>query len=846
MRIFFVSIALLLLNSMLVKSQSQYCADSDPFCTGTTYIFPAGVNTGSAEPGANYGCLSTQPNPAWYHMKILEPGSISIQMFSTPLRDIDFILWGPFIDPVTPCVAGLTANKIVSCSYSPNPIETANIPNGQVGEYYILLITNFSNQPCNITFEKIGGTGETDCTIIPPPIGSNSPVCYGNSIELHADNYPGATFSWTGPNGYSSSLQNPVILNATMEHAGTYSLVITAGGNSSDPINTEVNVFANPQPAFDYTEVCFGVPNSFTDQSTVNPPEYSITSRLWQFGDGNTSNQTNPEHTFGSPGVYNVSLTTYTANMQCGTTVTHEIEVFGMPTADAGDNQEIPNGWTTQLEGNINGGSGNYDIAWEPAALLENPTAINPTTVSLSQTVVFTLTATDQVSGCQHSDEVMVNVTGGALYVDALANPLEICQGQQIQLNAITSGGAGSYSYSWQSNPAGFSANISNPVDSPMQTTTYTVAVFDGQNTVSNQVTLVVNPKPTVNAGDNITINAGTATQLQGIVSSGTPTYNYLWFPADSLQTPGDAFLSNPTTKNLHAPTQFTFSVTDSKGCQSETDQVYVFTEGDFLTVFPEASQTVICFGQSTTLSATAVGGSGEYSFEWTANNSAWTENGQQVTVSPQVHTVYTVTVFDGFKYVPNNISVLVNPLPLVDVLPDGMSYSGLDTITVCVRDSVLLDAGPDMNYLWSNNSSSRVQRATTNGNYLDWQTWSVIVTNPVTGCVNYDTITIFFDFTSCNIGVDETALPHYKINVHPNPSAGIFKLTVDDFVGEIELLVTNLHGQAVLPVQRQTISNSNRMQQIDLSGFPEGVYYLQVSSRVGKVVYKLIKNLNH
>lgn len=128
---------------MLVKSQSQYCADSDPFCTGTTYIFPAGVNTGSAEPGANYGCLSTQPNPAWYHMKILEPGSISIQMFSTPLRDIDFILWGPFIDPVTPCVAGLTANKIVSCSYSPNPIETANIPNGQVGEYYILLITNF-------------------------------------------------------------------------------------------------------------------------------------------------------------------------------------------------------------------------------------------------------------------------------------------------------------------------------------------------------------------------------------------------------------------------------------------------------------------------------------------------------------------------------------------------------------------------------------------------------------------------------------------------------------------------------------------------------------------------------
>jgi hypothetical protein len=49
-----------------------------------------------------------------------------------------------------------------------------------------------------------------------------------------------------------------------------------------------------------------------------------------------------------------------------------------------------------------------------------------------------------------------------------------------------------------------------------------------------------------------------------------------------------------------------------------------------------------------------------------------------------------------------------------------------------------------------------------------------------------------------------------------------------------------------VLPVQRINVSDNNRSQQIDLSGFPEGVYYLQVSSRIGKVVHKLIKNLNH
>jgi hypothetical protein len=82
------------------------------------------------------------------------------------------------------------------------PTETANIPNGQTGQYYILVITNFSNQPCDITFQQSGGTGSTDCTILPPPATNNSPVCVGEMIQLNAATVIGAQYQWTGPNGF--------------------------------------------------------------------------------------------------------------------------------------------------------------------------------------------------------------------------------------------------------------------------------------------------------------------------------------------------------------------------------------------------------------------------------------------------------------------------------------------------------------------------------------------------------------------------------------------------------------------------------------------------------------------
>ena len=159
----------LMMDIYAASRENNLCATGDPFCTDNgMYEFPAGVDAGSGETGPDYNCLYTTPNPAWYYMRIGEPGDMDIYMYSTPSVDIDFCCWGPFEDPITPCPNGLTSNKVVSCSYSTSATEHCMIPaTAQTGEYYILVITNYSNQQCNINFSKIAGSGTTDCGIMP-------------------------------------------------------------------------------------------------------------------------------------------------------------------------------------------------------------------------------------------------------------------------------------------------------------------------------------------------------------------------------------------------------------------------------------------------------------------------------------------------------------------------------------------------------------------------------------------------------------------------------------------------------------------------------------------------------
>ena len=87
------------------------------------------------------------------------------------------------------------AGNIVACSYSAAPVENFSIPNAIAGNYYVVLITNFSNQSGSITFDQTnntGGTnGSTNCEICGVSLGPDRFICNSSvtSVTLNADFY---------------------------------------------------------------------------------------------------------------------------------------------------------------------------------------------------------------------------------------------------------------------------------------------------------------------------------------------------------------------------------------------------------------------------------------------------------------------------------------------------------------------------------------------------------------------------------------------------------------------------------------------------------------------------------
>lgn len=82
----------------------------------------------------------------------------------------------------------------------------------------------------------------------PAQVVGDVAVCLGKTIQLGAVDLPGAHYTWTGPNGFFSPEQFPVLPDAAPVFAGTYQVTGTISGCASYPADAEVTVFPLPQP----------------------------------------------------------------------------------------------------------------------------------------------------------------------------------------------------------------------------------------------------------------------------------------------------------------------------------------------------------------------------------------------------------------------------------------------------------------------------------------------------------------------------------------------------------------------------------------------------------------------
>ena len=357
---------------------NNLCAGASPFCTDQgMYMFPAGVDTGNGETGPSYDCLYSTPNPAWYYMRIANPGGFTIHMYSTPSNDIDFCCWGPFDDPVEPCPYGLTHSKVVSCSFSMNAAENCIIPSyAQTGEYYLLVITNYSNDSCNINFSKSAGSGTTDCSILPPLVDNDGPYCTGETIHLTGNAPAGAVYSWRGPNAFSATGQEVSIPNATPAMSGTYTCTIALNGQTSSA-DTHVEVSDPPAAVAQANpdEVAYGT------AATLSSSE-QMSSYIYRWEPADKVVDPNAATTQTIPLIEDARFSLQVTNTRTGCSTRSSVNVWVTSSALTAtvdvDDELLCLGEQTTLHAYPHNGAPNIQFVWSPAEGLDNPHAQHP------------------------------------------------------------------------------------------------------------------------------------------------------------------------------------------------------------------------------------------------------------------------------------------------------------------------------------------------------------------------------------------------------------------------------------------------------------------------------------
>ena len=148
-------------------------------------------------------------------------------------------------------------------------------PNGYASNLQnpvISQVTHFENGSYCVTIAVDGCESPpvcTDVTVYPTPAtptaSNNGPICSGEDFQLLTPIVAGATYAWTGPNGFTSTDQYPVLSDATPSNSGSYCVVVEVDGCRSHEGCTDVLVNLRPFITIGNNSLCKG------QSTTVSP-----------------------------------------------------------------------------------------------------------------------------------------------------------------------------------------------------------------------------------------------------------------------------------------------------------------------------------------------------------------------------------------------------------------------------------------------------------------------------------------------------------------------------------------------------------------------------------------------
>ena len=287
------------------------------------------------------------------------------------------------------------------------------------------------------------------------------------------------------------------------------------------------------------------------------------------------------------------------------------------------------------------------------AATINNGTAnITFTAPGTSGTATLTVFGYNKIT---YIAEIAITPGGGndPINMSVSASPTVIPQGESAQLNAIATGGNGSFTYAWTPAASLNNANIQNPIATPNTTTTYTCTVTSGSQTETDTCTITVICPPT-----HLTANVENGSDIHLEWSAANPAVCYTIY-RNGVEV-YNGITSTSFTEYDMSPGTYSYQVsTHYNGINSPLSNTATATVYAPLNLTVTASETVIYPGSPVTLSAQPSGGSGTYTYSWSPANAVNNPTAQTTTTSPLQTTTYTCTVSSAEQTASGSVTII-------------------------------------------------------------------------------------------------------------------------------------------------------------------------------------------
>src|SRR5690554_668371 len=344
----------------------------------------------------------------------------------------------------------------------------------------------------------------------------------------------GVTYSWSFGNGTNSTSATPG--NVTYTTPGTYDITLSVTDNITSCENTiteSIDIFDYQADfSFSPSAACVASTVSFTDESSSGTDRWS-----WNFGDGTTSSNANPTHSFSTVGTYTVTLSATNSANGCNDSFSETIEVFALPNPSFSFDE---NSGCAPLDVNFTntssgGGTFEWDFGDGNTALGQNPPAHSYTSNGVYS---VTLTQTD-ANGCSNSVFRAGIITVSSIVADFEADKLDGCETLEVTFSDLSNSPNTTdpiIGWEWDfGNGSVFSGN--NP---PVQS--YTEGIYDVELTVST------------NAGCSQTITYNEYISV-GVI----PNADFSWNPPSDCAKSDFEFTNLTTISVPHIPSELVY-----------------------------------------------------------------------------------------------------------------------------------------------------------------------------------------------------------------------------------------------------------------------------------------------